>query len=43
MVEGEIPTSDKEIALGIRIKEELRGLSLGDTITIEIIGSFETT
>ncbi len=41
MVEGEIPTSDKEIALGIRIKEEL-SLSLGDTITIEIIGSFET-
>ncbi len=41
LVEGGLPDADKEIALGIKIKEEL-DLSVGDTITIEIIGRFET-
>lgn len=41
LIEGSMPDADKEIALGIRIKEEL-GLTVGDTITIEILGGFET-
>lgn len=41
LIEGSLPDADKEIALGIRIKEEL-GLNVGDTITIEILGGFET-
>ena len=41
LIEGSLPDADKEIALGIRIKEEL-GLTVGDTITIEILGGFET-
>ena len=41
LVDGELPDADKEIALGIKIKEELE-LSVGDTITIEIIGRLET-
>ncbi len=41
MVEGTIPDALDEIALGIKIKEELY-LNVNDTITIEIIGGFKT-
>jgi lipoprotein-releasing system permease protein len=41
MVEGTIPDALDEIALGIKIKEEL-DLNVNDTITIEIIGGFKT-
>lgn len=41
LVEGSLPDADKEIALGIKIKEELN-LNVGDSITIEILGGFET-
>jgi lipoprotein-releasing system permease protein len=41
MVEGTIPDALDEIALGIKIKEELN-LNVNDTITIEIIGGFKT-
>lgn len=41
LVEGSLPDADKEIALGIKIKEELN-LNVGDSITIEILGGIET-
>lgn len=41
MVSGRLPVSDKEIALGIRIQDEL-DLAIDDAITIEIMGGFET-
>lgn len=41
LVEGTLPDAANEIALGIRIKEEL-GLTVGESITIEILGGFET-
>lgn len=41
LVEGTLPDAANEIALGIRIKEEL-DLTVGESITIEILGGFET-
>lgn len=41
LVEGTLPDQLDEIALGIKIKEEL-GLSVNETITIEILGGFKT-
>lgn len=41
LTEGSLPDAMNEIALGIKIKEEL-DLNVNDTIVIEIFGNFET-